>query len=209
MAPAISKDAGAQEEPAPIQDSSNDVERNKGLNVEEDDHSEQGTGSCPINPPTCRLWQAARVEAQTSDCEEGKVEGLCNGMSNGVKKASLTSGKAIFLCKSWRSQLCQCSNCLEMYKSRELDFLFKQGDSLHDYEEVASQRRAETLANEEGAQRAFLDKLGHVQQIELLHGINDMTRQLVSFLVSFYSFTFALVVFESSFCRFRCAFIFC
>lgn len=54
---------------------------------------------------------------------------------------------------------------------------------LQEYEASAKRKREESRALVEGAGSDFMKNLGHVQRIELLHGLNDMTSELKSFLV--------------------------
>jgi hypothetical protein len=53
--------------------------------------------------------------------------------------------------------------------------------TLQAYETSAKRKREETRAQVDGTD--LMQGLGHVQQIELLHGFNDMTAQLKNFLV--------------------------
>lgn len=54
---------------------------------------------------------------------------------------------------------------------------------MQEYEASAKRKREESRALVEGAGSDFMKNLGHVQRIELLHGLNDMTSELKSFLV--------------------------
>jgi E3 ubiquitin-protein ligase UBR7 len=56
---------------------------------------------------------------------------------------------------------------------------------LQEYEAMGKRKREEALARAEGAGSDFMQTLGHVQQIELLHGLNDMASELKSFLAPF------------------------
>lgn len=70
---------------------------------------------------------------------------------------------------------------------------------LQEYEATAKRKREETRAQDDGTD--LMKGLGHVQQIELLHGFNDMTSQLKTFLVFSLSTAFSkscLII--SSFC---------
>jgi len=62
--------------------------------------------------------------------------------------------------------------------------LLDKSDTLDEYEKIAQKRREEKLQQQEGVEAAFLQNLGHIQQIELLSGINDMKNELRSFLDS-------------------------
>lgn len=107
---------------------------------------------------------------------------LCD-LQKGNSTAIIRPGEPVFLVKSWRSQLCRCPSCLRMYEERGLGFLLDSDDTLQAYEASAKRKREESRAEVDGAD--LMKGLGHVQQIELLHGFNDMTSQLKTFLAPF------------------------
>lgn len=114
---------------------------------------------------------------------EDAVYGHPCGMKNEGPTAIIQPGQPLFLLRSWRTQLCRCPTCLRMYSERAVDFLLDSDDTLQAYEASAKRKRDETRAQIDGAD--LLKGLGHVQQIELLHGFNDMTSQLKTFLAPF------------------------
>lgn len=93
--------------------------------------------------------------------------------------------KPIFLCKNWRDHLCRCRTCVEFYAQRGIKCLIDKDDSLEEYEKMAKEKREAKLQQQEGVELNFLNKLGHVQKIEILNGIADMKNELHSFLESF------------------------
>lgn len=106
----------------------------------------------------------------------------CCALKEGASSAALEPGRPVFLSKSWRSQLCRCSSCLLMYTERRINFLLDPEDTLQEYEACAKRKREESR---DSVGSDFLKNLGHVQRIELLHGLNDMTAELKSFLTPF------------------------
>ncbi|OVA11312.1 zinc finger protein [Macleaya cordata] len=97
----------------------------------------------------------------------------------------LEKKKPMFLSKIWRDLLCRCETCVEFYTQKGISFLIDKEDSIVEYEKMAKQKRQEKLQQEEGAELNFLNKLGHVEKIEILNGIADMKNELCSFLESF------------------------
>lgn len=92
-------------------------------------------------------------------------------------------GKPMFLSKNWRDALCKCNNCLEFYKQKQIAFLLDKEDSIAEYEQMAKQKREEKLQQQEGAELSFFNKLGHVEKVEILKGIEEMKDGLRAFLV--------------------------
>lgn len=92
--------------------------------------------------------------------------------------------KPMFLSKNWRESLCKCETCVEFYVQKGIRFLIDREDTIAEYEKMGKQKREETLQQQEGAEINFLNKLGHVQKVELLSGIADMKNELLSFLES-------------------------
>ncbi|XP_061374124.1 uncharacterized protein LOC133316398 [Gastrolobium bilobum] len=93
-------------------------------------------------------------------------------------------GKPMFLPKNWRDSLCKCNNCLEFYNQKRIVFLLDKEDSIVEYEKMAKQKREEKLQQQEGAELNFFNKLGHVEKVEILKGIEEMKDGLRAFLES-------------------------
>ncbi|EFJ18773.1 hypothetical protein SELMODRAFT_177978 [Selaginella moellendorffii] len=156
-------------------------------------------------PANVAVEQTMGSKAEKSDAltsgkkEEGSVSnGVsdvagCSQSSNSIcklKPANVNAetgncfGKALFLERSWRTSLCQCDSCVELYKTRGLSFLLDKLDTLQSYEALAKERRKTRMEQAEGASMKLLNNLDHVAKVEFLHGLNDMTSELSSFLVS-------------------------
>ncbi|TQE01784.1 hypothetical protein C1H46_012584 [Malus baccata] len=104
---------------------------------------------------------------------------------NLVVASPVSECKPMFLLKNWRDALCKCEKCSEFYEQKHIRFLLDKEDSIMEYEKMAKQKREEKLQQQEGAELTMLDKLGHVEKIEILSGIADMKDELRSFLGSF------------------------
>lgn len=93
--------------------------------------------------------------------------------------------KALFLAKNWRDVLCRCRRCLSFYESKHISFLLDKDDSIAEYERMAKEKRDQKLQQQEGTELNFLNKLGHVEKIEILNGIADMKNEMHSFFESY------------------------
>lgn len=102
---------------------------------------------------------------------------------NIVDASPVLSNKPMFLSKNWRAALCKCNNCLEFYNQKHIAFLVDKEDSIAEYEQMAKQKREEKLQQQEGAELSFFNKLGHVEKVEILKGIEEMKDGLRAFLV--------------------------
>eukprot|EP01018_Ginkgo_biloba_P034870 Gb_36679 [translate_table: standard] len=128
------------------------------------------------NPSSEQVIEAKKFEGQESRCK------LMNGAD--IPLQTSERKKALFLARNWRDLLCRCNSCYDLCTAMGVTFLLDKGDTLEEYENIAKQRREEKLQQQEGVEVAFLQNLGHTQQIELLSGINDMKNELRSFLES-------------------------
>ncbi|XP_020576827.1 putative E3 ubiquitin-protein ligase UBR7 isoform X2 [Phalaenopsis equestris] len=124
----------------------------------------------------------------------GEVKAICNSLTSNFKciigldifnAAFDSEKKPMFLSKKWRDRLCRCLTCTNFYIQKDLHYLIDKDDTIEEYEKMAKQKRKEKLQQEEGAEMNFLDKLNHVQKIEILRGINDLKNEFHSFLESF------------------------
>lgn len=91
-------------------------------------------------------------------------------------------GKPMFLSKNWREALCRCLTCVDLYNQRGVAFLLDKDDTIAEYEAMAKQKRE---ALEQQRTSEFLNKLGHVEKMEILSGLADIKDELHSFLASF------------------------
>ncbi|KAK1875512.1 putative E3 ubiquitin-protein ligase UBR7 [Dissostichus eleginoides] len=90
---------------------------------------------------------------------------------------------AVFWPSGWRSKLCPCNTCKDLLSAASLSFLLDESDTVLAYEtkgKSSEQRGHDPLMS-------ALDNLNHVQQLEIIHGYNDMKTELKDFLQSFAS----------------------
>ncbi|GAB1602899.1 putative E3 ubiquitin-protein ligase UBR7 [Argonauta hians] len=88
--------------------------------------------------------------------------------------------QSAFWKEGWRSQLCSCSKCVEMYKSHKVPFLLDEKDPISVYEEQGQQFNSNAPTGMEA-----LSKMNRVQQMEVIHGYNDLKSELTDYLKKF------------------------
>lgn len=86
---------------------------------------------------------------------------------------------AIFLKPEWRSELCRCVQCLQLYTQLNVAFLLDEEDTVRFYEEKGMQNRPDTDAS------TALQGMSRTTQVELIHGYNEMRDGLRDFLRPF------------------------
>ncbi|CAL5356290.1 unnamed protein product [Camellia sinensis] len=99
-----------------------------------------------------------------------------------VSPPLVEKSKPMFLSKNWRDVLCRCEKCGNFYTQKGIGFLLDKEDSIAEYEKMAKEKRDEKLQQQEGVELNFLNKLGHVEKMEILNGIADMKNEIHSFL---------------------------
>ncbi|KAM4713063.1 putative E3 ubiquitin-protein ligase UBR7 [Anableps anableps] len=90
---------------------------------------------------------------------------------------------AVFWPSGWRSKLCSCPTCQVRLSADGLSFLLDESDTVLAYENKGK-------TNEQSRQghdplMSALDNLNRVQQLEIIHGYNDMKTELKDFLQTF------------------------
>ncbi|KAK3016055.1 hypothetical protein RJ639_007542 [Escallonia herrerae] len=98
---------------------------------------------------------------------------------------SLEKSKPMFLSKNWREALCRCEKCEQFYTEKRVGFLLDKEDTIAEYEKMGKQKREEKLQQQEGVELKLLDRLGHVEKIEIMSGIADMKNEIHAFLENF------------------------
>lgn len=84
---------------------------------------------------------------------------------------------AVFWPYSWRSELCTCTSCKRTYVAAEVQFLMDQSDTILAYEE----RGLEEPFGQHPLM-ALTNSMDHVQQMEIIYGINELTTSIEEFL---------------------------
>ncbi|XP_062620131.1 putative E3 ubiquitin-protein ligase UBR7 [Saccostrea cucullata] len=83
----------------------------------------------------------------------------------------------------WRKKLCKCADCVAMYKEKSLGFLIDESDTVHKYEERGRDKAVSTSQYDKGLQA--LSSMDRVQQVEVIHGFNDLKSELTDYLKKF------------------------
>uniref|UniRef100_A0A2P2JA67 Putative E3 ubiquitin-protein ligase UBR7 isoform X1 n=1 Tax=Rhizophora mucronata TaxID=61149 RepID=A0A2P2JA67_RHIMU len=124
----------------------------------------------------------ASVMAESS---QKNMNSTCVLGADVVVTSAVLESKPLFLSKGWRDILCRCEKCSDVYNQKKIHYLLDKYDSIAEYEKIAKQKREEKLQQQEGDELNFLNKLGHVEKIELLSGLADFKDEFRSFLESF------------------------
>ncbi|XP_034018054.1 putative E3 ubiquitin-protein ligase UBR7 isoform X2 [Thalassophryne amazonica] len=111
--------------------------------------------------------------------EEEPVCRLKKLQSNGQK--GVQSG-AVFWPPGWRSKLCSCTTC-QCLAEDGLSFLLDESDTVLAYENKG--KTSEEAQRGRDPLMSVLDNLNRVQQLEIIHGYNDMKTELKDFLQRF------------------------
>ncbi|XP_069581200.1 putative E3 ubiquitin-protein ligase UBR7 [Brachyistius frenatus] len=118
-----------------------------------------------IEPSCKRSREEAEPRCRLKELQAGGQKGVQSG--------------AVFWPSGWRSKLCSCSTCQERLSEDGLSFLLDELDTVLAYERKGKN-------NEQGQQgqqgndplMSALDNLNRVQQLEIIHGYNDMKTEL-------------------------------
>ncbi|CAL8315951.1 unnamed protein product [Boreogadus saida] len=116
-----------------------------------------------------------RCEELEEACRLKELEGL--GGPRRVQRG------AVFWPATWRTKLCSCVSCQRCYVASGVSFLLDECDTVLAYE-TKGQRSEEAQRGHDPLMSA-LDNLNRVQQLEIIHGYNDMKTELKDFLQSF------------------------
>ena len=121
----------------------------------------------------CEEDNSEKTKEDKPDCIYQKL------LERGRKKSGCTYWR-----NGWRAKLCACVTCKLMYKEQDVEFLLDESDTIISYEDRGQSRREQQSSSYDSSLNA-LNSLGRVQQIEILHGYNDMKTQLTSYLAEF------------------------
>ncbi|XP_064649360.1 putative E3 ubiquitin-protein ligase UBR7 [Lineus longissimus] len=102
-----------------------------------------------------------------------------------LKKREFQSRKgATFWKNGWRSKLCSCDSCKEMYLDKKVSFLTDETDTIISYE---NRGKGDGIGSSSQYEKGMheLSKMHRTQQVDLLHGFNDMKSELTEYLKKF------------------------
>ena len=122
---------------------------------------------------------AAPAEQETSAKKIKLSEDACTR----PKTTESTKGTMVFWKTGfWRSELCKCVACLQLYKDASVEFLTDIDDTVHMYEEKGEKNVRPTAY--ESSMEA-LGTLSRVNQIDAISGYNHMKDKLFEYLQTF------------------------
>ncbi|XP_076098227.1 putative E3 ubiquitin-protein ligase UBR7 [Mytilus galloprovincialis] len=90
---------------------------------------------------------------------------------------------AAFFADGWRSKLCTCTDCKNVYCDQGIEFLSDESDTVHAYEVRGKEKSTPTSQYDKGLQA--LSNMNRLQQVEVLHGYNDLKSELNDYLKKF------------------------
>lgn len=132
---------------------------------------------------TCPSQEQNKVDDKTDQASVQKSENdTCCFLVDLQKREVNVKEKGAFWKDGWRKKLCRCADCMTMYKERSLEFLIDESDTVHNYEQRGRDKTASSQY-EKGMQA--LSSMNRVQQVEVLHGFNDLKSELTDYLKKF------------------------
>lgn len=123
-----------------------------------------------VDEPSCKR---SRQEAEPA-CRLKELQAI--GQSRGQ------SG-AVFWPSGWRAKICSCSVCNKRLEEAGVSFLLDELDTVLAYENKG--KTEEERQSGHDPLMSALDNLNRVQQLEIIHGYNDMKTELKDFLQTF------------------------
>lgn len=136
----------------------------------------------PEDASTSSPKKICKGEHSNSDDHKDSTSEKCN-----YQKLLRKTEKAVgctYWKNGWRSHLCACETCMQKYKDLDVAFLLDDSDTISAYEDRGKTSREEQRSSYESSLSA-LDNLNRVQQMEILHGYNDMKTELTNYLAEF------------------------
>lgn len=118
-------------------------------------------------------------------------EAVASSSNNVCRKPTIVLSKfsgASFWPLEWRTKICKCSNCLDMYKKNNVEFLLDDEDTVHAYQEKgkAKAENRTTSSMQDDTMRG-ISGMDHVTQIEAALAYNKLKKKLTEFLTTFVS----------------------
>ncbi|KAI1295534.1 putative E3 ubiquitin-protein ligase UBR7 [Halotydeus destructor] len=168
----------------------------------DDDYAEMICSTCMDSIPF--LWKYNEREVQapkrlkvepTSDSAEpvidSGIESSCDSVSGADKCILATNKKSTLGMKGptfwdhgWRKNLCCCPECKRLYDGLGCAFLIDETDTCHHYEEQGKLKNIASSTLDRGMS-AMGSTMPRTQQIEMIHGYNDLQAALKEYLKGF------------------------
>lgn len=117
-----------------------------------------------------------------ADTEPSSSNSVCRKPTISLK----TFTGASFWPIEWRSKLCKCIKCLDMYRQNGVEFLIDEEDTVHAYQEKGKAKVANQVSlSEQEETMSALAGMDRVAQIEAIMAINKLKQKLTEFITPF------------------------
>ncbi|XP_055638651.1 putative E3 ubiquitin-protein ligase UBR7 [Toxorhynchites rutilus septentrionalis] len=126
---------------------------------------------------------AGKVEENLNSSKRAKLD-ICTKPHLGEGENAPYKGGAAFWNDGWRKHLCRCSTCMESYRDLKVEFLLNESDTVLWYEENGRVKTEARGSLDQQATEAF-NRMGRVQQVEILSGYNRLKERLNEFFNTF------------------------
>ncbi|XP_072314301.1 putative E3 ubiquitin-protein ligase UBR7 [Eucyclogobius newberryi] len=117
--------------------------------------------------PSSKRKREEEMSSSSAVCKVKELEG---------RAAPRPREGAVFWPYNWRSQLCTCTSCKRAYVSAQVQFLLDPSDTL-----VAYESRGLEEPFGQHPLLAWTDSMSHIQQLEVIYGVQEMTTALTAF----------------------------
>jgi len=148
----------------------------------EDEKVDEGTAAVAVHvenegeDTNIAASKESNVSAGPDDLNKDKT--IVCPLTKPPPETSMTS--SMFLPLGWRSSLCKCPSCTQLYIDTNTSFLTEESDTVHHYESKARDKKG-TL--EQGMEA--LSQMDRVKQVEAIHSYNNMKQNLMEYLAKF------------------------
>ena len=165
----VSKEATAQPHPTKVNVTESEPRNGNGEPKNKTSESKNGDSkTLTLDTATISTAPSTDIVDKKQPCElERRKITLSTtfGATPSSEAAIGDSARAGFFGEGWRSQLCRCVSCLQLYASSGVGFLLEESDPVGVYEGKA-EKRPTTL---DAGMAALGSSLDRVQQVEALH----------------------------------------
>ncbi|KAH8362605.1 hypothetical protein KR200_011521 [Drosophila serrata] len=144
----------------------------------------EGQLKSELDRSICDIMNVSEKEGDAAAAEVGEPSQKRAKLDNCSRPTPLKEHQgAAFWTNDWRKSLCQCSECLPLYKELGVEFLLDTEDSAKTYEERGMKRAEENSSYEQGIRA--LASIDRTQQIDAITEYNRMKDKLKEYLQSF------------------------
>jgi len=141
--------------------------------------SKETTDSIDIT--TCSPSKKRKKTEYNEESESSSSSKIKCKLSCGSSEEEKLPTKALYFKSKWRTQLCQCPDCLTMYKTENLTYLINSEDTIAAYEKKGKEKSSKVMESAAN----HISQMNHVQQVELMRGYQDLKDNLSDFLKGF------------------------